>query len=65
MSGEWLLLVDIDGTVRHGKDQLGRFVNNRDDVVVFPEVPPLLSAWRAHGGHICGVTNQAGVAWAT
>ncbi len=32
-----LLAVDLDGTVRHGKAELGRFVNGPDDVVVFPE----------------------------
>lgn len=62
MTAQWLLLVDIDGTVRHGKDQLGRFVNHPDDVVVFPEASLMLNAWRAHRGHVVGVTNQAGVA---
>jgi len=33
-----VLYLDLDGTVRHGKTELGRFVNHASDVVVFPEV---------------------------
>lgn len=62
-SATWLLLVDLDGTVRYGPGQLGgRFVNQPHDVQVFPEAPGLLQAWRANGGHVVGVTNQGGVA---
>ena len=58
----WLLFVDIDGTVRHGKDELGRFVNRAEDVRVFPAAARNIQAWRAAGGHVVGVTNQGGVA---
>lgn len=57
-----LLFLDIDGTVRHGKDQLGRFVNGPDDVVLFPEAVPLMRQWKANGGRIAGVSNQGGIA---
>ena len=32
-----VLYLDMDGTVRKGKDELGRFVNGPEDVEVFPE----------------------------
>lgn len=57
-----VLFLDIDGTVRHGKDELGRFVNTPDDVVIFPDAVDRMSEWRDQGGRIIGVTNQAGVA---
>lgn len=56
-----LLVLDIDGTVRHGFDELGRFVNSPDDVVVFPEAVERMREWKAAGGFIVGVSNQAGV----
>lgn len=30
-----VLYLDLDGTVRHGFDELGRFVNKPEDVTVF------------------------------
>lgn len=58
-----LLFLDIDGTVRQGKDDaLGRFVNGPEDVVVFPEAVERMRAWKAGGGRILGVSNQGGVA---
>lgn len=58
-----LLVLDIDGTVRQGKDDaLGRFVNTYKDVVVFPEAVQRMAAWRARGGRIIGVSNQGGIA---
>jgi D-glycero-D-manno-heptose 1,7-bisphosphate phosphatase len=57
-----VLYLDLDGTVRQGKDDaLGRFVNGPDDVVVFPEAVALMRAWKEAGGRIIGVTNQGGV----
>ena len=50
-----LLAVDLDGTVRHGFDELGRFVNGPDDVVVFPEAVEQMRRWKARGGRIIGV----------
>jgi len=58
-----LLYLDIDGTVRQGKDDaLGRFVNGPEDVVVFPEAVEMMRRWKADGGRIIGVSNQGGIA---
>lgn len=57
-----VLYLDLDGTVRHGVDDLGRFVNSPDDVVVFPEAVELMRRWKQGGGRIIGVSNQGGIA---
>lgn len=57
-----VLYLDIDGTVWHGYDELGRFVNTPDDVVVFPEAVTLMRRWKKGGGRIVGVSNQGGIA---
>lgn len=58
-----LLFLDIDGTVREGKDDaLGRFVNSPDDVRVFPEAVTMMQRWKDAGGRIIGVSNQGGIA---
>jgi len=57
-----VLYTDIDGTIRWGKDELGRFVNTKDDVRVFDGVPDLLWAYKNLGWRIIGVSNQGGVA---
>lgn len=58
-----VLYLDIDGTVRQGKDDaLGRFVNTAADVVVFTEAVELMRRWKAKGGRIAGVSNQGGIA---
>lgn len=58
-----VLYLDIDGTVREGKDDaLGRFVNGPEDVRVFPQAVELMRAWAARGGRIVGVSNQGGIA---
>lgn len=58
-----VLYLDLDGTVRQGKDDpLGRFVNGPDDVVVFPEAVEMMRRWKAGGGRIIGVSNQGGIA---
>lgn len=57
-----VLFLDIDGTVRHGKTELGRFVNHPADVRVFPEAVTMMRRWRAAGGRIVGVSNQGGIA---
>jgi D-glycero-D-manno-heptose 1,7-bisphosphate phosphatase len=70
MTGEWphdekrtpVLYLDIDGTVRWGKDELGRFVNGPADVRVFDGVPQLLASYKALGWRIVGVSNQGGIA---
>lgn len=57
-----VLWVDLDDTVRHGYDELGRYVNGPDDVVVFPEAVEMMRRWKAGGGRIVGVSNQGGIA---
>lgn len=57
-----VLYLDIDGTVRKGFDELGRFVNGPADVEVFPEVPALLRFYRDRGWRIIGISNQGGIA---
>lgn len=57
-----LLALDLDGTVRKGKDELGRFVNGPEDVEVFPEAIEMMRRWKKGGGRIVGVSNQGGIA---
>lgn len=57
-----LLFLDIDGTVRKGKEHLGRFVNGPEDVEVFDEAAGRMRQWRQLGGRIAGVSNQGGIA---
>jgi D-glycero-D-manno-heptose 1,7-bisphosphate phosphatase len=57
-----VLYCDIDGTIRWGKDEMGKFVNTAEDVTVFPEVPDLLWAYKDLGWRIIGVSNQGGIA---
>jgi D-glycero-D-manno-heptose 1,7-bisphosphate phosphatase len=58
-----VLYLDLDGTVRQGKDDpLGRFVNGPEDVRVFPEAVEMMRRWKAAGGRIAGVSNQGGIA---
>src|SRR3990167_4417712 len=57
-----VLYLDLDGTVRHGKDELGRFVNMPSDVVIFPSALSRMRSAKAQGWRIVGITNQGGVA---
>lgn len=57
-----VLYCDIDGTIRHGKDELGKFVNTAEDVVVFDGVADLLWSYKNLGWRIIGVSNQGGIA---
>ena len=57
-----ILALDLDGTVRKGFDELGRFVNGPEDVEVFPEAISLMREWKQRGGRIIGVSNQGGIA---
>lgn len=58
-----VLYLDIDGTVRQGKDDaLGRFVNGPEDVAVFPEAVKMMRRWKAGSGRIAAVSNQGGIA---
>lgn len=57
-----VLYLDLDGTVRHGFDELGRFVNVPGDVVVFPEALEQIRRFKSAGWKICGISNQGGIA---
>jgi D-glycero-D-manno-heptose 1,7-bisphosphate phosphatase len=57
-----ILFLDLDGTVRHGLDELGRFVNSPADVVIFPEALEMMRRWKSGGGRIVAVSNQGGIA---
>lgn len=57
-----VLYCDIDGTIRWGKDEFGRFVNTAEDVRVFDEVPDLLWEYKKLGWRIIGISNQGGIA---
>ncbi len=58
-----LLFLDIDGTVRRGFDELGKFVNDVEDVKVFDDAVGMMYRWkRMHaGGRNVGVSNQGGI----
>jgi D-glycero-D-manno-heptose 1,7-bisphosphate phosphatase len=57
------LVLDLDGTVREGKeDALGRFVNGPEDVRVFPAALTKMQAWKGRGGRIIAASNQGGIA---
>jgi D-glycero-D-manno-heptose 1,7-bisphosphate phosphatase len=58
-----VLWLDLDGTVRQGRDDaLGKFVNGPEDVVVFPEAVAQMRRWKHNGGRIVAVSNQGGIA---
>lgn len=57
-----VLYLDLDGTVRHGFDELGKFVNGPSDVFVFPEAVAAIKEYKNNGWKIAGVTNQGGIA---
>jgi D-glycero-D-manno-heptose 1,7-bisphosphate phosphatase len=64
-----VLYLDLDGTVREGKDDaLGKFVNGPDDVRIFPDAVEMMrrcgddAPLEAGGGRIAGVSNQGGIA---
>jgi D-glycero-D-manno-heptose 1,7-bisphosphate phosphatase len=55
------LYVDLDGTVRKGFDELGRFVNGPEDVELFDGVKDRLWRYRKAGWRIIAVSNQGGI----
>jgi D-glycero-D-manno-heptose 1,7-bisphosphate phosphatase len=57
-----ILYLDLDGTVRKGFDELGRFVNKADDVELFPRMRERLLSWKQRGHRLVAVTNQGGIA---
>lgn len=59
--GAPLLVLDVDGTIRHGKDELGRFVNGPGDVVVFPDAAARIAEAYAAGWTVIAISNQGGI----
>jgi len=57
-----ILFLDLDGTVRKGFDELGKFVNGPDDVELFPSMRERLLSYKRKGYRIVAVTNQGGIA---
>jgi D-glycero-D-manno-heptose 1,7-bisphosphate phosphatase len=57
-----ILFLDLDGTVRKGFDELGRFVNKASDVELFPLMAERIASYRKNGWRVVGVTNQGGIA---
>src|SRR5229473_6511933 len=57
-----ILYIDLDGTIRWGFDELGRFVNKKEDVLIFGGVDDLLLRYKKAGWRIVGVSNQGGIA---
>lgn len=57
-----VLYADMDGTVRWGKNELGRFVNGPDDVRLFDGMAGMLWRYKKLGWRIVGVSNQGGIA---
>lgn len=57
-----VLWVDLDGTIRHGKDELGFWADRPEHVVLFDGVVDILHAYKDAGWRIVAVTNQGGVA---
>jgi len=56
-----ILFIDLDGTVRKGKEELGHFVNGPEDVELFLGVKDRLWRFRKSGYHVVGVSNQGGI----
>lgn len=56
-----VLYLDLDGTVRKGYDEIGKFVNKAEDVEIFEGVPALIQQYKQNGYRIVGITNQGGV----
>lgn len=57
-----VLWIDLDGTVRHGKDELGFFADKPEQVELFAGVTAILHLYKRAGWRIVGVSNQGGVA---
>lgn len=57
-----VLFLDLDGTVRKGFDELGKFVNGPEDVEIFPESLAAMVEYHKAGWKIAGITNQGGIA---
>ena len=55
------LCLDFDGTIRYSKS--GSFINQLEDIALFPDVEAVLWDYRSRGYLIVGIANQAGVAY--
>jgi len=55
------LCLDFDGTIRYSKH--GQFINQLEDIALFPDVEAVLWDYRARGYLVVGITNQGGVAY--
>jgi D-glycero-D-manno-heptose 1,7-bisphosphate phosphatase len=62
MKATRVLYLDLDGTVRKGYDEIGKFVNKKEDVEIFDGVPELIKKYKDDGYRIVGITNQGGIA---
>jgi len=57
-----ILFLDLDGTVRKGPKELGRFVNGPEDVELFDGMVELIKSYKARGWRIVAISNQGGIA---
>ena len=57
-----VLYTDLDGTIRKGFDELGRFVNGPEDVELFEGVRERLWRYKVAGWRLIAVSNQGGIA---
>lgn len=55
-----VLVLDLDGTVRHSKS--GKFINSPEDVAIYYPAPSRIHEYVNEGYAIAALTNQAGVA---
>ena len=61
MKSASVLFVDLDGTVRYSTNPSG-FVNDADDVAIYPQAHVQLWRFKDAGWRIIAVTNQGGIA---
>lgn len=57
-----VLYTDLDGTIRKGREELGRFVHSPEDVDLFPGAKERLWRYKLAGYRIIAVSNQGGIA---
>jgi D-glycero-D-manno-heptose 1,7-bisphosphate phosphatase len=57
-----ILFLDLDGTVIHGKEELGHFVTGPHEVEVFEGVLDKLKVYKSQGWRLVLISNQGGIA---
>lgn len=57
-----LLIVAIDGVVRHSPQTRGRPILTRQDVIAYPQTEELMARWKSGGGRIIGIADHGDVA---